>query len=356
MSEDQLASCASTADMKSEIQRRVGVKHADHYFLILGRFLSSKMSKSNFDRLCIRLIGRENLSLHNRFIYTILKNARLAQECQVKKRRVVGPLSLHLDDGYQGSCLQSLCKDGFPVSPRRERTPTPRGRKFRDKLSPLGPLGKTPNVLSEDSPSKVLEQPGATELLSPGSRPPPEINSVEDGEEVEQTAGSPGVRSRSPITAPFGICINGRRSKKLLSNDSSPGIFTDTCLYLGELPDTNSLRQRMEKKVKAEGLDVSMDFINCLNYGIDIFLKRLISPTLEMARSKSKKAVHQQELSRMVPGLNVIWPTPYPNKPIESVTASALDFRVALELNPAILGDDWPILLENISFQASEDT
>uniref|UniRef100_A0A7N0UQ01 Transcriptional coactivator Hfi1/Transcriptional adapter 1 n=1 Tax=Kalanchoe fedtschenkoi TaxID=63787 RepID=A0A7N0UQ01_KALFE len=355
MSYDQLASRASTAEMKSEIQRKVGVKHADQYFMILGRYLSSKMSKSEFDRLCIRLIGRENLSLHNRFICTILKNARLAEERQAKKRRVVGPLSVQLDNGYKGTCLESLCKDGFPVSPRKGRTPTPRGRKFRDKLSPLGPLAKTPNVLSEDSPSKVLEHPGATELLSLGSRPPVERNSVEDGEEVEQTAGSPSVRSRSPVTAPFGVRINGRGSKKLPSCDSSTGISTDTCLYLGELPDTNSLRQRIEKKVKAEGLNVSLDFVNCLNNGIDIFLKRLISPALEVAASKSKKVVHQQTHSRMVPGVNGIWPTQYPNKEMESATASALDFRVALELNPTILGEDWPIHLENISLHASEN-
>ncbi|CAM8997066.1 unnamed protein product [Rhodiola kirilowii] len=347
---DQLASGASSAEMKSEIQRTVGVKNADNYFRVLGRYLSGKMSKSVCDRLCVRSLGRDNLSLHNRFILTILKNATCLEEPPVNKRGAVGLLSVQIDNGYKGSCLQSLCKDGFPVSPRKRRTPTFRGRKFRDKFSPPGPLDKTPNVISEGSPSKVLEQSGATELRSLGSRPPFDINSVEDGEEVEQTAGSPSVRSTSLVTAPFGICINRRGSKKLLSNDSSTGAFTDTCFTLSELPDTNSLRERLVKKVKAEGLDVSLDFVNCLNHGVDIFLKRLISPTLEIASSRSNTVICQQEQSRMGPGQNG-----NSNKPIQSVFASTLDFRAAMELNPTVLGDDWQIHLEKIFLQASED-
>ncbi|CAM8906449.1 unnamed protein product [Rhodiola kirilowii] len=354
MSCDRLASRPSTAEMKSEIQRRIGVKNADQYFMILGRYLSSKMSKSDFDRFCIRLIGRDKLSLHNRLIRTILENARRA-ECLPNKGRVVGSLSVQVDNGYKGSCLQSLFQDGFPVSPRKGRTPTPRGRKFRDKLSPLGPLGKTPNGTSDDSPSKVLQPPGVNELLSSGSRPPVEIKYVEDGEEVEQTTGRPNVRSRSPIAAPFGVCINGSRSEKPLFNNTPMGISSDTCLKLGELPDTISLRQRLEEKVKEKGLDVSLDFVNCLNKGVDVFLKSLITPTLAMASSRCHKLVHQQEHYRMIPGSNGMQPTQYSNRPIESVTASTLDFRVAMELNPTALGKDWQIQLEKISLQASND-
>jgi hypothetical protein len=34
---------------------------------------------------------------------------------------------------------------------------------------------------------------------------------------------------------------------------------------------------------------------------------------------------------------------------------SLLDFKVAMELNPQQLGEDWPLLLEKISMQAFEE-
>ncbi|KAJ6905795.1 LOW QUALITY PROTEIN: hypothetical protein NC652_023526 [Populus alba x Populus x berolinensis] len=82
-------------------------------------------------------------------------------------------------------------------------SPVNRDCKFRDRPSPLGPLGKPQSVECEELNARGQEQQSATELLSLGSRPPVEVASVEEGEEVDQMAGSPSVQSRSPVTAPL---------------------------------------------------------------------------------------------------------------------------------------------------------
>ncbi|KAM3233460.1 hypothetical protein P3L10_018819 [Capsicum annuum] len=41
---------------------------AEKYFNELSKFLSSKLSKVDFDKSCIRTIGRENIHLHNRLL------------------------------------------------------------------------------------------------------------------------------------------------------------------------------------------------------------------------------------------------------------------------------------------------
>ena len=107
---------------------------------------------------------------------------------------------------------------------------------LRDHPSPLGPHGKT-------------QQSAATELLSLGSRPPLEVASVEDGEEVEQAfSGSPDVHSRSPITAPFGLTLGAWSRKSLCINNNHRQV--ETCQSSGEFPDTRWLRNRMNWKLE----------------------------------------------------------------------------------------------------------
>lgn len=63
------------AELKVHIVKKVGVERSTRYFYYLGRFLSQKLTKSEFDKSCFRLLGRENLSLHNKLIRSILRNA-----------------------------------------------------------------------------------------------------------------------------------------------------------------------------------------------------------------------------------------------------------------------------------------
>ncbi|CBI33712.3 unnamed protein product, partial [Vitis vinifera] len=246
-----------TLELKIQIEKKLGRAKAEKYFDLLTKYLSLKLSKNEFNKLCIDTIGRENVLLHNQLIGSIIKNACLSKSPPPKQSKTEGSLNVKVANGYQRSSLQSICRDVFPQSPRKGRTPSLRDRK-----------------------------------------PPGEVNSVEDGEEVEQAARSPGIHSRSPVTAPLGI------------------------------PKTTIVTRKME------GFKISGDCISLLNNGLDVFLKRLIKPCLELASSRSG----QKHLSQKHAG---------------SIPASILDFRVAMELNPYILGEDWPVKLEKVCLRAS---
>lgn len=319
-------------ELKEMIYQKIGRQRAEKYFYQLRRLFSAQISKDSFDKLCILTIGRENLSLHNRLIRSILKNSCLAKVPPRILKKADGSLSIKVSNGYQRSCLQSLYGDSFPQSPRKCRSPVYRDRKNRDRPSPLGPLGQSPNVTFEEGGAlRVQEQQSATELLSLGSRPPVEVVSVEDGEEVEQVAASPSIQSRSPVTAPFGIPMNFGSARQALRSVcmSADCIGPLTCQNSGELPDTRSLRSLLEKRLEQEGLSVSLECANLLNNGLDAFLKRLIGPCVEIARLQSGKG--------------------------HARCARMLDLHVAVQPNPCILGENWPLQLEKICSRTFED-
>ncbi|PWA39949.1 Transcriptional coactivator Hfi1/Transcriptional adapter 1 [Artemisia annua] len=273
----------STFELKLEIEKRVGTLQADKYFSLLTRYLSCKVKKHEFDKMCVALLGRENLRLHNELVLAIVRNTAL---CDIPSQKHVK-------------------SDVFLPSPRKGRTPNIRESKFKEKKR------------------SVEEQQSATELLSLGSKPPLEVNSVEDGEEVEQGVLSPGVYSRCPVKAPLGISLQSKETRKVISSGSDSVYQTESCHYSGHLPVTSLLKSRVKHKLKTEGLDISTDCVNLLNNGLDCFLKRVIKPSLELARSRSSR--------RAGP----------------SFSASMLDFRVATEINPKVLGEFAHILDEN---------
>ncbi|KAJ4716169.1 Transcriptional coactivator Hfi1/Transcriptional adapter 1 [Melia azedarach] len=343
-----------TLELKALILKKIGQQRGEKYFDHLSRLLSSKISKSEFDKVCLGTIGRENLPLHNKFIRSIIKNACIAKVPPPKGIKKVGSsLSVKTVNGYQRSSLQSIYGDAFPPSPRKGRSLVNRDRKFRDRPSPLGPLGKPQTVVAcEESVSKAPELQSPTELLSLGSRPPVEVVSVEDGEEVEQVAVSPSIQSKSPVTAPLGISMNLGGARKSLCNAS---IFNNyhpsMCQNSGELPDTRSLRSRLEQKLGMEGISVSMDCVNLLNNGLDAYLKRLIGPCISLAGSRCHNEQSKQN-DQLIPGVHRMR---YMQRPEKSIDATMLDFRAAMELEPKVLGEDWPIQLEKICLRASEE-
>ncbi|KAI4295748.1 hypothetical protein L6164_035759 [Bauhinia variegata] len=324
-----------TLELKALIVRKVGHHRAEKYFDQLRRLFSLKISKSEFDRLCIRTIGRENIPIHNQLIRAILKNACVAKVPPPRgSGRIESTLNVKAPNG-----------DAFPPSPRRGRSLVGRG-KFKDRHSPLGPLGKPQSVASNDFMSKAQEQQSATELHSLGSRPPV---SVEDGEEVEQMAGSPSIQSRSPVRAPLGISMNFGCGRKLLSNVSIFNkSYPETCQSSGFLPDTRSLRSRLEHKLEKEGLTMTVGCVNLLNNALDTYLKRLVESSMGLAGSRCGNGHIKQLNGRPVPER-------YMQTATKSACASVLDFRLAMELNPRILGPDWPIQLEKIGLLASEE-
>ncbi|CAG7885033.1 unnamed protein product [Brassica rapa] len=284
MGSDQNSSRSDTSEIKSLIYRQIGTQRADIYFHQLGRFFAARITKPEFDKLCLKTIGRQHLSLHNRLIRSLIKNATVAKSPPSRYAKKGGSF-VRLSNGKQSI-----------------------RRKFRDRPSPLGPLGKPQSVTTTTT--------SATELMSLGSRSPLE---VEEGEEVEQVAG----RSSS-VTAPLGVGMSLRR--KALSCSGF-----NTCQSSGELPDTRTLRSRLEM----EGVKVSMDSVSLLNSGLDVFMRRLIEPCLSLASARC--GGNGQQRRRV------------------SSCVSMSDFRAGIELNPQVLGEEWPILLEKICSRALDE-
>ncbi|XP_058069911.1 uncharacterized protein LOC131218990 [Magnolia sinica] len=357
-----------TVDLKAQIVRKLGHERAEKYLHHLRSFLSLKISKREFDKLCFMTIGRENITLHNRFIASILKNASLAKAPPANPTKEEGSSNVKFANGYSRT-LQSLCGDAFPSSPRKGRSTNAHDRKFTDHRSPLGLYEKNQGAMYDELITKAVENANTTansfdlrrpqELISIGSKALVEVASVEDGEEVEQAPGSPCIQSRSPVRAPLGILISSAGAHKALRN--SLGAFhlprkdiPQTCYNSSELPDARTLKERLERKLQVDGLGISVDCINLLNNGLDSYLRRLIKPCLEIGRARCSQEQTRQVNCRPVPGVNGILADRYVQRSDHCFSASLLDFRVAMELNPQLLGEDWSIQLEKICFSTSE--
>lgn len=406
-------------DLRAQLVKRIGAERSKRYFYFLNKLLSQKLSKKEFDKLCHRVLGSENLPLHNHFILSILKNA-----CQAKIPPPVhssGPAkpgvqaansSPSREDGHEqsGNLFPNqnvpVWSNGvLPVSPRKGRSAI-RERKLRDRPSPLGPNGKVDSVShlstgSEDGGSKIIMENGDAnpfdyqrpmQHLQPVAELPererdgavrrptgkPQILSkdqanfavTEDGEEVEQSNRLSF--SKSPLLAPLGIpfysaSVGGARKAIPVGSSSDFVGYYDS----GGLSDTETLRNRMEQIAAAQGLGgVSMECANMLNNVLDVYLKRLIKSCVELVGARSalepkKNAAQKQQIQGKV--INGMWPSNHShmqgsNGPLEVLqeqraqrSISLLDFKVAMELNPQQLGEDWPLLLEKICMQSFEE-
>ncbi|KAE9611699.1 hypothetical protein Lal_00011582 [Lupinus albus] len=332
-------------EIKALIIRKVGHQRAGKYFDHLQRLFSSKISKVEFDKICIMTIGKENIPFHNQLIRGILMNICLAKTPpqRISARTGSTTLSEKVSNG-----------DASPTSPRRRGSLAARNVEFNKGCqNDPGLLGKLQRLASEKLFSKTPEWQSATELNSLGSRPPV---SVEDGEEVEQIAGSPSFQSWSPVTAPLGISMNYSGGGKLRSNVSlCSKYYPETCHSRGDLPDSRSLRSRLEQKLEGEGLTVTVDCVNLLNNALDSYLKRVIESSMGLAGSRFRNEELRQPNGRPMTDLRALLPGRYMQTATQSAGISVLDFRVAMELNPQVLGPDWPIHLEKICMHALEE-
>jgi Transcriptional regulator of RNA polII, SAGA, subunit len=286
--------------LKLLLLKQLGPQKLEKYMFYLKRLLSNKLTKTKFDQLCLTTIGKENLHLHNKLIQSILRNA-VTGSGPPPKDTLPGcsGTATKTPSGHFGDALLSPSAKGRSISSK--------DRKF----SPLGPQGMAVN-----GPAKA----------------PPEVVSVEDGEEVEQTRHSPGVQSRSPIKAPFGIIPNPHPQKP--NRLASP---SESCSSTGELPSTRNLFMQLTQRCQAEGLSVTHECADLLNRALDAYLKRLIKPSVDLVRA----AGHQKV---------VVGTSAEQSRVCEMRNVTVHDFWVATEMNPNLLGEDWTIKREKLSF------
>ncbi|CAL9778485.1 unnamed protein product, partial [Musa acuminata subsp. burmannicoides] len=338
MSSFRQLSRIDTAELKAQLFKKLGRRKAERYFYILKRLLNLKLSKLEFEKLCYGIIGKENLALHNLFIRSILSNACLA----------LAPPSRETITGNSRTSKMSSFGETFPASPRRGRSINSKDRRSADRARLLGPYGKIPpghvqEVTNSCDLQRSREQQSAPELISIGSKA---LASVEDGEEVEQYRCSPSVQSRSPLRPPLGIPVTlGDPPRKFFRTGFTsrlkliePNVL-DSCLRTSQLPDTRSLRGRLERKLVVEGLGLSVDCTNVLNHGLDAFLRRLIKPCMDLARARHSFNRMSQGDGKFFPNMKGLWQVGQVQTSNESYYASLLDFQSAVELNPKILGE-----------------
>ncbi|KAL4302915.1 hypothetical protein GQ457_10G000150 [Hibiscus cannabinus] len=395
----QQGSRIDLAELKAQIVNKVGAEMSKRYFYNLTRFLSQKLSKTEFDKSCHHILGRENLPLHNQLIRSILKNA-----CQAKAPPPVKSLvqtvksSPAREDEHQQAGAHpnmDMWSNGvFPVSSPRKVRSGIRDRKLRDRPSPLGPNGKIvvlhQSVGKEDNGIKLGMENGhltpydhqrsVQHLLAVAEQPEIERDGlvcstrvpstdqiggafVEDAEEVEQANHIS--LSTSPLLAPLGIpfcpaSVGGARKAPAVASSGGFISYYDS----GSLNDTETLKKRMEQIAAVQGLGgVSVECASVLNNMLDVYLKKLIKSCVDLVGSRSTRelrmhSTHKQRTQGKL--VNGMWPsnhlhmqstsglTQVSHEQGQQRSISLLDFKVAMELNPQLLGEDWPWLLEKI--------
>ncbi|KAL5064073.1 hypothetical protein RYX36_025810 [Vicia faba] len=200
--------------------------------------------------------------------------------------------------------------------------------------APLGPNGKNNSTGFENSTPKVQEHQMDTDLhpIRNGSHV-----SVEHRKEVIPDSAMLAM-NMAPIRAPLGLHTYDNMAP------IQSGIVTDTCQSIGHLPDTHSLMKRVERNLETVGCNISEDAANALNTALDVYLKRMIKPCLDTVASVNNFS------SQIQPGMNEFPRNRRVQKSIGSASASISDFRTAMELNPTILGEDWPLHFERTCF------
>ncbi|PKA57574.1 hypothetical protein AXF42_Ash018549 [Apostasia shenzhenica] len=346
-------------EMKSQLAKRLGPERARRYFSFLHRLLSQKLSKAEFDKLCLLTLGRENLPLHNQLIKSVIWNA-----CQAKIPPPLKKLS-NREDGL------NLCKP--PGCSNGDLLQSPRSSKLQldERLEEVH-VQENGHIGSYDL-KRRLEGPDAEQAEHPVKKLRVVSNGIEEivvGEDDAVLAqNNAWAITQHCVSAPIGIpfCSASKGgAKRSFPTSRSLTSSSLSCLFdCSELCRTEELKKRMERVVEARGLQgVTMDCANLLNEGLDAYLKRLIKSSLDVVEARSgletMKKIFQKEKVLGKP-INGIWleNSTYMHRcgsldslDQKSCLVSLWDFMVAMELNPRQLGEDAPLLLEKIRIRS----
>ncbi|KAJ4899095.1 Uncharacterized protein Rs2_13046 [Raphanus sativus] len=343
------------AELKAHIVKKVGAERSRRYFYYLGRFLSQKVTKSEFDKSCHRLLGRENLPLHNMLIHSILRNASLAKSPPPTTGRHKSSVVGKEDGGPEGS--GSLVRNRNRNDHVWSNGVLPPKVATRDRPSPLGPNGKVESLLHQPhcrddksgnrnmengGPCRYADERGGA-LLDKGKVAAPVSR---DEEAREEERGRLGTLSTSPVVAPLGIpfwaaSVGGARRTVPVSTRAN---FIG-CYDSGGLSDAEMLRKRMESIAVAQGLGgVSPECSSMLNSMLDVYLKKLIKSCVDLSGARSTNGNQSNSLQIQTS-----------NQSSDTTQVSLLDFRAAMELNPSQLGENWPLLRERLLMRSFEE-
>lgn len=294
------------SDLKSQLVKNVGPDRAKRYFQYFSKLLSQKLSKVEFNKLCISTLGSENLHLHNQLVHAVLKNA------------------------YQAK-----------IPPQSSKPTYANGNTFQHSLRrSVSSINEKDEVVVSNGhlkrPFHLLEEEHSVDES---------VKKHPKTENVEQNNAPPNL----PIQAPLGIPNRDQRPLTCKFN---------TSVDFGELSDSRTILNRMDQIAKMQGLDgVRLDTANLLNMGLDVHLKKLIGVCTELVKVKSSKERYMEKNKNV----NGIWQESNVHTQSGGPASdnrrsiSVNDFRVAMELNPRRSGEDWSLLLEKIRVSSFEE-
>ncbi|XVF25320.1 hypothetical protein REPUB_Repub13aG0203300 [Reevesia pubescens] len=357
-------------ELKAQLIKRLGPERSKQYFLYLNKLLSLKLSKAEFNKVCFCVLGKENVRLHNLLIRSILKNACNAKvppppvsshdstqnaDLLLSPWKARSRAATRLNAKVDSASLESTITNDIVVSENGDLT-------SRDIQKPLQHhqevLGKADNERDVLLPNPELSlTKGSVGFLSEDCRYQSEELAVEDGKES---------CARSSLQAPLRIplfCGSISGAQRALPSVRSAGYAKS--YDIGGLLDSEALRERMQQIAALEGLGggVSVDCANVLNNGLDVYLKRLIRMSIELVRNghgsnlRKNNTVKHPLHGKLVHGVsashhnhvqNSSWDLEGIDEQRSYKMISLADFKVAMELNPQRLGEDWPVLLEKI--------
>ncbi|KMZ69821.1 hypothetical protein ZOSMA_206G00290 [Zostera marina] len=336
MQRTQQFSRFNTIELKAQIIKKIGKEKSEMYFTYIRKFLGFKLCHLEFSKLCHSTLGKENIGLHNLLIRLILRNAHLSNAPPAKKTSTGHSRDSTITNGHLGEMILA--------SPHRERSINSRLNKCKDRPSVLGRHGIVNGVAHDISNSNDMQR--LQEFVSIGSKA---LGSVEDGEEVEQEKGSPGVQSRSPIRAPLGISMTTSSSvmhKQLRAYLGDAFCHSTPSKELPDYSDTGTTIDQLELELKRKGLSLSPECVDLFKSGTQAYLKRLMKPFLELARVRCNLETINDGGRNIISDTRGTWKREAMHK---SYQASLVDFQVAVKLNPQLLGKNCSAVLEKLS-------
>ncbi|KAL6844446.1 hypothetical protein ACP4OV_026119 [Aristida adscensionis] len=385
-------------ELKAQMEKRLGPDRSRRYFGYLNGYLSQRLSKPDFDKMCLLTLGRENLQLHNRLIRSILYNAYQAK-CPPPPPDAGRSMVAMAKKGSQAAEVFNTCNGDARVSQVKVSRPlgTVLDHPLKDRMNNVGPNGRVDMTVDhtqvahggsaalengtlssvELKKSVHFKQCEPAEPLAKRSRleqlPPDSM--LTHRRSVSDAADRSAEVLRSPVRAPLGLpfcsaSVGGAKKWPPPPMGTVEERF-NSCLEHGGLFNTEALHRRMEKTAETLGLvGVTMDCAELLNSGLDRYLKNLIRSPVELIGASVQRDARKgtpyrhQAYGKQINGLWLpnhvhMQPGSGPSGPTNEARSNHLisinDFKVAMQLNPQQLGEDWPILLEKICLCSSEE-
>lgn len=379
---NQLHSRINLVELKAQLVKRLGPDKSKLYFYYLNKLLSLKISKVEFNKFCLRVIGRENVTLHNQLIRSILKNACHAKVLPSGSTQDGGGFEF-ISDGYRKN------DNGLLSSPCGTRSGISIGSDGKPEFSSQQSIITGNNVVSDNGDldshriNKMVQRHQVISNkankqdevmfchLTKIKRSTESIISVDANEQLVVRDGKE-LSARSSLKAPLGIllCPSTVGGPRQTPHLASSGICLSS-YDSGELLDTDTLKERVQQIATAHGIEtVTMDCVNLLNSGLNAYLKRLIRSSIELVGTRRghdlvENKIHEHHShGKLVNGVlpDYHFHLENSNRPSEDMAEqrcnfplSLLDFKVAMWLKPQQLGEAWPLLLEKICTHSQEE-